>query len=715
MEYPNYPSKYGLINQNEYNKKSKEINLDNSDLVISERDNILLIDTRDCIGEESLKQARLNFVYDKIAEGQISVSEFQETLTDGLVDENKLISKGFNFTNFPDENNLKPTIKENHIDFYLKKELKQIISLEIANVIIPRDIIPLTVYVPNFIKNCIPDTQTSFVKNSNVYSTDDSPVPPDLNEYNNNIEGFYESSMRFWRTYTGYLAMQNSETPPPHQLWNPQQGNWPFQPEPKYLQRCPTYRSKNGVIFSGYGLYDLEDFPHLQEITLQSGIKVQIPLRKLILKLIVPKGQIVNGETAENLIDKSEDHDDLSDPLTQTGYGDYQRFLPGPGLGMNYQPNQARTGKPAPIADLGISTYNSGTGVLGSMPIEFPNFTGNYWGPYDNPGDRFQNNGLRQTLDELYLNGDLENIEGNPIIDPEYDPTTEAYTYERFFDSQKFNTKMTFRNFESCSNLNIKNAMRLTYETTNFIDLGSENGKFISEMTNYRSVFLSSVQNTDIVIKIRNASRTMYTQSMNISTNESNFNIPVRLNLGTTTGTQEYIESLHELIAGSGKGFWEHNFYPPKKSMKSIRIEFYTYDNKPIMLEKNLGFRKTVKDNAVLLAQSGISNNIILKLPYTEENIITNNFVASSAIITSKSDIKENEQFNPELVYYTNRNISMILKYRTYHSEGAGITEIISEKNRSYENLKQTTSYRDSNGNNVKLVPLASNIDEYSM
>jgi hypothetical protein len=699
-----------------YHQHSEKYDLDDkneNDMIISERENIVMIDTRDCVGQNSLIQSQLTFLYDKIAEGGFNITEFQNVLTNNIVDNKKLLNKGTEFSGFPEINSLKPIIKDNCIELNLKKHMKRITSLEITNIVIPRDIISLTVYLPNFIEESIEknENNNNLVKdNKNIlYSTESSPIPPTLQDYKNNIEGFYGSSVRFWRTYTGNLSMQNPETPPPYNLWSPTQGSWPFQPQPKKNQRCPTYYSKNGVIFSGYGLYDLEDFPYLQEITLQSGIKVQIPIRKLILKMIAPVGQFINGVSAENIIDNSNDTDDLSDPLTQTGYGDYQRFIPGPGLGMNYQPNQTRTNKPSPI-DITISTYNSGSGVLGSMPIPFPIFIGNYWGPYENPGDRFQNNGLRDTIDELYLNGDLKNMEGNPVIHKNYDPTLEVYTYSMYYDTT-INKNVTFKNFEFSSNPNIKNAIRLNYEGSTFTDLGPEKGELIHELENYRSIFVSSAPNTDLVIRIRNATRNVYTQSTNNSINESNFNIPVRLNLGTGTGTQEYIESLDEMISGKDKGFWEHNFYPPLASMKDLKIEFYTYNGKPIHLEKNLGFNDSINDTAILLSEQGSNSNISMKMSYnTEDSLSTGNFVPSSAIISSYNNIS----FDPDLINYTNRNISMIIKFKTYHSEGKGITEKFSNNKFSYENVRETT-LEDSNGNKISMLPLASNIDEYGV
>jgi hypothetical protein len=165
------------------------------------------------------------------------------------------------------------------------------------------------------------------------------------------------------------------------------------------------------------------------------------------------------------------------------------------------------------------------------------------------------------------------------------------------------------------------------------------------------------------------------------------------------------------MISGKDKGFWEHNFYPPLASMKDLKIEFYTYNGKPIHLEKNLGFNDSINDTAILLSEQGSNSNISMKMSYnTEDSLSTGNFVPSSAIISSYNNIS----FDPDLINYTNRNISMIIKFKTYHSEGKGITEKFSNNKFSYENVRETT-LEDSNGNKISMLPLASNIDEYGV
>lgn len=487
---------YGLVDKTSQAIGLSELDLKSSPPQVTQRDHLVYIDTRDCSGELSLYEAQLAFSFDVASRGLIEPSEFKKSLNSAsVVVPNKLINiveqlnndPTSSITGFPKAKD--NVIRGNRMHVHFPSQLKIVKSLDIVNAIIPRDIIPLYTYFPGFIQSCIPivlrDEGNQYLNPSveNASSTWVSPVPETIEDFfdrrfngivSNKLGGVYETPLRYWRSYTGVNAMPNPQTPPPYQLWNPPQdynsdNPWPFQPVPVKGQRIPTYRAKNGVVFSGYGLYDLDDFPETQEVQVGNGNTIQIPIRKLILKLIVPRGQYVNGISAESIIDNSKSNDFnnvgiVNNPLTQTGYGDYQRFIPGPGLGMNYQPNQVRESKSAPI-DLSCSTYDPNTGYIGPMPVPFPNYRGNVWGPYGRPGDRFQNVGLQQTIDELYLNGDLDNLEGNPIIFPEFDPSREAYTLEYFVATLKrINTPVRFNNFDTASNPNIRNSMRVQFD-----------------------------------------------------------------------------------------------------------------------------------------------------------------------------------------------------------------------------------------------------------
>jgi hypothetical protein len=1068
---------YGLIDKADQEVGASEVDL-TENVIVSERKNLLFFDTRDCVGELSLKEAQYAFAYNVASDGKIE--QFNEILdSNEKVNPKKLLQvvqrlndRGI-ITGFPERNSDNiPWIEGNTIKFRLQKELKLVKSMEIANIVIPRDIIPMFVYFPGFISNCLPINLDNFISNdTEPSSTWNSPIPMTIEDFidkdvqgisSNKLGGVDQTPLRYWRTFTGSNSMPDPHTPPPYQLWNPPQDNfsdtpWPFQPMPKKQQRIPSYTSKSGVIFSGYGLYDLDDFPPFEEIQINGEI-IQVPLRKLLLKLIVPEGQFINQISAEELIENNIDSDFneegiVDNPLTQTGYGDYQRFMPGPGVGMNYQPNIWRINKSATI-DLTCSTYDSDTGYIGPMPTPFPNFRGNCWGPYNRPGDRFQNNSLQLTVDELYLNGDLRNISGNTIIYTDYDPAKGPYTYKMCtINSKRVNDDLRFKNFEFSANPNIKNSMRVVYDggfgavyayvgqntsekgkpgpivtgglpntqydgkyhkfnsevwvtaksdnptnweetlpgpkkpsivkdenfngwiytwrnifpwegtmyvpstaggvgameyndidpdnpkwkrseilnytygssewssspiigqsnmwcipvgdlstfelvsnlpwgfvstssltyggtnynvgdnvstvnitgngndftinilsvnlgvitsfeindsgsgyiagntvtviqenssndsvlsvdnatpipddvipednifhymdplasgpnntfalsglsqdfingidscdpgicnnceipkgeyvfsggtstetsangnfdptphpsplrmlkcdfksqispesewessdktcrpkdnarikqLSNYIsnrvsydDLGSDKGDLINRLLKYKLSFISSIPNTDIVIKINQATRNIYTQSLNATVNHSNFNTPIRLNLGSASGTSNYVEDIQGSLADCSGCFWSHRFDPPLASLDILELSLFTYDGTPISIERGLGFLHQRKETSVFYSSP------------------------SSVIISSAYSKNLSKPYNPYLLNYTQRNLSLTFKFVTYHSENPGITEII---HKIPTNLTDDNEiYEDSDGNRMNFIPMASNVEEY--
>lgn len=1217
-------NRYGLVDKQKQAVGLNEVDINASTPQITERDNLMMFDTRDCYGELSLQQAQLAFSYQAATSGKINPYLFRQSLNpDGTVNPQKLMNVVQNMQNdklisgFPQKkSDDSPYIQGNIISFRLPKILKLLKSFEIINAIIPRDIIPMYVYFPGFINNCLPSTQTSLnPTNLEKSSSWISPVPETVEDFfdpnvqgisSNKLGGVFQTPLRYWRSYTGPNCMADPHTPPPYQLWNPPQdvqntNPWPFQPVPTRNQRIPTYVAKNGVVFSGYGLYDLDDFPATQELQIADGTNIQIPIRKLMLKLLVSEGQYINGVSALSLIDSSK-VDDFNDegivdnPLTQTGYGCYQRFIPGPGLAMNYQPNQWRDGKSAPI-DLSCSTYDSDSGYLGPMPVPFPNFRGNVWGPYGRPGDRFQNKSVQFTVDELYMNGDLRNLEGNSIIWPNYNPTDGPYTFQLYIlNSKRANNIVRFRTVESSQNPNIRNSMRVEYDggfgavyayvgtntsirggtgpiitgglpntqydgtihvfnpdiwvtprdqnpgnwiqslpgpqkpsivsssdtssdsssdtfqgwmyiwrnifpwtgriyvpvtaggagpmehfeslewkksvgtssefnitsgseqwafspvigqssgycipssnsssfefvanvpygqvqdielfgggnnyqdsfedfpavypkyvvrsydtsvtdvytvevtsvdsegtvlafngltipgpsiegivyatlcgtnctnptivtsgnnwtlyapntitplttsqggsnyvegenllcisntgsgsgltvsitgvlsygrigtfeiveegsgyivgdiitvlqqgsnnnatfriteavaipenlipeyssfhyvdplavgpaqisdagpritsnyvngvdtcttdcpnnclppvgeyeytvgssntaaanarddprpppdppsmlkcdfqaqqspeaewnaaiaentancrpsdnarvkqTSNYInrrvaynDLGSNNGYFITSLVNYRSFFVSSTPDTDIVIRIKQAERDIYTQSLNMNIDQSNLNIPIRLNLGTTSGTLEYVEAVQGTLTSSGV-YWKKEYFPPMAQMANLEISIWTYDGTPIPIERCLGFIEQLTDQAQLYSSS-IAESFILHGSYSAYApnlppfVTTNTNVPSSVIITGNNNSKTlSDPFNPKLERYTQRNLGLMFKMVTYHSQNPGITDVI--KSMPESNMQQSETFMDSYGNTKSLLPLAGNIDNYS-
>lgn len=512
-----------------------------NDKNVVEKDNIFILNTKDCIGDSSLKESSIVEYYKDILEGKIDQNEFKRVLDiNCLLDEqrikNQILHKQPN-----------SQISNNSIFLTLNKKIKFIKSLKLQNLRIPKDILPLSFYIPDFVKNSNNTYQSIY----STCSVIDSPVKNEICE--NDLKSLLNTPLKFWRTYTGKFSLPNSYTKPSDKIvWNPPQNNttknlWPFQPKPKLNQECPTYVARNGVTFSGYGLYDLEDFPVFEYISLKDNNQIRIPLRKLILKLIVPKGQKINGQDAENLIDKSEVYEKIKNPMKQTGYGDYQRFIPGPGISMRYQPNKKRKGKPGPI-DLSVSTYKHG--VIGAMPVPFPDFKSNTW-----CNDKFQDKSLLKVLDCFYLNGDLENINGDSVIHPDYDPEIKEYTYE-MFKSVKFFKEMTFNTFFYASNPNIKYAL---------------NGNFKNEISNYLNYLIENVSEQSINLKIFDDV------------------VPIMVDIKSKTECEN---------------LWNKNFHPPLVNTEKIEIQLFTDDKKPINIEKCLGFEKHVKDVTVIQSQN---------------------------------------------------------------------------------------------------------------
>ena len=101
-------------------------------------------------------------------------------------------------------------------------------------------------------------------------------------------------------------------------------------------------------------------------------------------------------------------------------------------------------------------------------------------------------------------------------------------------------------------NVRIRQTNDYVNRRVSYNDLGPNNGYFNTALLNYRSFFVSSTPDTEIVIKIKQAERNIYNQSLNPRVDQSNLNIPIRLNLGTTSGTLEYVEAVQGTLTSSG-------------------------------------------------------------------------------------------------------------------------------------------------------------------
>lgn len=326
-------------------------------------------------------------------------------------------------------------ISGNEMTIQLQKRLKVIRSIALNVSIIPRDIIPLISYYKDLYETTDND---DFV--SQTY------IPQEKKFMELNSYGFYSTDISLFRTYDGDFAMPNQVTPPPLNLWNPLPGAWPNQPISYSFQTVPTYKSGNitvpsssdinYIMCSGYGVYDLNDWTASTREETETA-------RKALLVAIV-RSQMINSIDLATLIENCET---TSNGVSPFGYGQFQRFLPGPGLQLNYQPGTSDGADPS-IADA-------------DWPIAFPGFRGNVWGPYDSPGDRFQKVGLRDTLQDLFLNGDLDNLFGTPVIKPNVKTNQLINDSDYGITSGKCIETVNFSNIANSTNLNILNAMRI--------------------------------------------------------------------------------------------------------------------------------------------------------------------------------------------------------------------------------------------------------------
>jgi hypothetical protein len=153
---------------------------------------------------------------------------------------------------------------------------------------------------------------------------------------------------------------------------------------------------------------------------------------------------MLNGLNYTEIIDNCET---TSNGVSPFGYGQFQRFLCGPGHQLNYQPGTSDGANPSVV------------GV--DWPIAFPEFKGNVWGPYDAPGDRFQKFGVRDTLQDLFLNGDLDNLFGNPIIKPNIEIGDIITDPDYGINTTACKEFVNFSSFSQTTNPNILNAMRI--------------------------------------------------------------------------------------------------------------------------------------------------------------------------------------------------------------------------------------------------------------
>jgi hypothetical protein len=565
-------------------------------------------------------------------------------------------------------------IKDNVLVYVLEKPLKDIRTLSLYDIIIPRDIIPLSTYIGDFIT--VSTSYTTNVVYPGLTSTDFTTfVPQEQNYLNQRMIGFYTSPLDLWRSYrNGSLSMPDQVTPPPMELWNPPVGDWPLQPIPYPFQTVPTYRSKTftvtgssstfHLILSGYGCYDLLDWTANTGNPTIDAVTTSL-MRKLLLFLIVQKQSYNDVDYIDLIINCNTVTP--GNNVFPFGFGDFQRIVPGPGYQQNYQPCTN-------------TTFPADPTIVGpDNPIAFPNFRGNVCGPYNYPGAPFQKLGICTLIQDLYLNGDLNNLFGNSVVLP--DVPTEAIPDHSSFGLNFLSLiEVNLGNINTTTNLNILNAMRImpngfgaavirangqgnAYYTsvygltsglgaggqgpsdlgvpnawvnhgiynatgtlndpiaqgplatnvtaqsadasypgvglaeitnnTSFTDSGTNFGSFVTNILKYIEFAVNDNPDTDLIVKIDEVERTK-AQSTNSYNSDSILDAPIRLNTGTTNGTQQYIESVVSRVS-SASFYWEHRYLPPHAKLDKMHLRFTTYDGQAIPLEKMLQQRKSLE------------------------------------------------------------------------------------------------------------------------
>ena len=375
---------------------------------------------------------------------------------------------------YPNLQDFKNIIDQNEMKIEFEYKLRDVKSITLINTMIPRDIIPLEVYLGDFTN--VSSTRIGYL----TQITPNQPINnylsyvPQYSEYLvTQTIGIFSTPLELFRTYiNGAYNLPSQITPFPLVLWNTPVGN---QPVPYPYQTVPTYCSGNilingeitRLVLSGYGVYDFNDFAiELIVNGIDIGRMITEIARKMLLLCICQIQSCKSKDSSGNFTNNVYDYIDMifhssctSNDVFPYGYGVYQRFVPGPGLQMNYQP--ASTGGDPTIASV-------------DSPVPFPNFRGNVWGPYDTPGDRFQKLGVLQTVQDLFLNGDLKNLYGDPIIKEDVIDLMSDSTFGINFNSIR---QVDLENFVLSTNVNICNAMRIRPNGFGTVNLRIQNDK----------------------------------------------------------------------------------------------------------------------------------------------------------------------------------------------------------------------------------------------
>lgn len=556
------------------------------------------------------------------------------------------------------------TIVNNVMKFHLDKPIKSLRSISLEHVVIPRDIIPLTTYLSDFIDIVTTYTDTVYTGTQTLWTTS---IKQEKEYTTSRILGFYSTPLDIFRSYVSTnFSIPDKVTPAPLTLWNPPSP----QPVPYPYQTVPTYQSSNFfinglpyyIILSGYGVYDLVDWTANTGFPVTDAVTTSI-IRKIVLVLLCRKQSLNNVDYIDLIL--ASDTTSNIDPTQAFGFGNFQRYIPGPGLGQYYQPGTSTT-----YTNGGLGSGPPNVVQLDS-PIPFPNFTGNVWGPYSAPGDRFQKLGTLSTVQDLYLNGDLANLYGSPIILSDV-PTEDLVTHPLYGLNFASLIEVNLGNISQTTNTNILNAMRiipngfgavnirangagttytniyesaggqgpstlgtpsawvntnvyggagtfqypiaqgpsgpnLTPATTDasdvgtgtdpsyrssYYDIGANNGSFLTNISQYINYCAGELPDTDLIVFLEEGRRSERNQASRTFNSDAILDCPIRLNLGSTSGTLQYIESLQSLV-GNSSGYWTKRYFNGKEELNTITLSFYTYDGSMIPLEKMLQFRNS--------------------------------------------------------------------------------------------------------------------------
>lgn len=343
-------------------------------------------------------------------------------------------------------------IEGNNLTVRLPDTLRDIRTISLDDIVIPRDIIPIEVYIGDLVETS--KAYTTNVTYTSVESIWTTFIPQEAVYMRERMIGYYSTPIDIFRSYVdGAFSPADTVTPPPLQLWNPPFGVYPSQPRPYPFQTVPTYRSDSfpitgqpgtfHLVLGGYGLYDLLDWTSATGVPVTDAAITSI-VRKLLLLLICPKQSLNNVDYIEMILNSNTvTAGNLVSPF---GYGDFQRFVPGPGVGQNYQPGTSDNADPRTAGP--------------DWTVPFPDFNGNVWGPYDSPGDRFQKLGLRTIFQDFYLNGDINNLLGFPLIKSTV-PTEDLMSDPIFGLNFSSLIEVTLDNADRTTNPNMLNAMRI--------------------------------------------------------------------------------------------------------------------------------------------------------------------------------------------------------------------------------------------------------------